>query len=182
MKKLITVVLLATLLNSCKATDTTITKYTIKQGEHKSVFSMDLCSNVLEYDVMFDESAMYDLKSVDQYDINKLFGFNSCNSLHHSNSARFGWTYVTGDSIEIYAYIYENSIRYFQKIYTVKIDDWNSYKLTDNYFAYVFEVNSFTYIYTKTQDCTTNYHYKLYPYFGGNQVAPHDITIYFREK
>lgn len=157
-----------------------ITTYTIPKGEHKSVYKMDLCPYYLENEIMFDNSAMYNLHSSDQYDVNKLFGFNSCNSLHHSNSARFGWCYISGDSIDIYSYVYENSVRYFQKIFTVKIGEWNNYKITDNYYAYVFQVNEYTYIHTKEQGCITNYHYMLYPYFGGNQTAPHDINIYFK--
>lgn len=182
MKKLMSIILLALFLNSCKTSDNSIIKYTIKKGANKSVFTMDLCSDVLKYDVLFNESAKYDLNSVDQYDINKLFGFNSCNSIqHHTNSARFGWRWLN-DSLEIHAYIYENEVRYFQKICSVQLNTWNSYSLEDNYFAYIFILNDNTYIFTKSQNCISNYHYALYPYFGGNQEAPHDITIYFKER
>lgn len=178
-KGIIFILFLLLFLCSCtKAQE--ITTYTIPKGEHKSVYKMDLCPYYLEHEIMFDNSAIYNLHNSDQYDVNKLFGFNSCNSLHHSNSARFGWCYISGDSIDIYSYVYENSVRYFQKIFTVKIGDWNNYKITDNYYAYVFQVNGYTYIHTKEQGCITNYHYMLYPYFGGNQTAPHDINIYFK--
>lgn len=169
------------LLTSCAKAGDTIT-YVIKKGDHYSFKQHNICANVLEYDVYFDNSAKYDLGNSNQLDVNKLFGFNACNSLHHTNSARFGWVYTSGDSIDIYYYIYDFDVRYYGKICTIKLNSWNTYLLQNNGVSYVFKVNDLIYIYEKQSECITSYNYMLYPYFGGDEVAPHDVTIVFKKK
>lgn len=169
------------LTSSCSKSQNVIETFTIKQGSHYSYHAHKIVGNALKYDVLFENSCAYDLGNVNQNDINKLFGFNAYNSLHHENSARFGWVYK--DSlIEIYAYIYENSTRYFEKIANVKLNKWNTFELQNTGTAYVFKVNESVYIYEKDLNCVTKYNYMLYPYFGGNEVAPHDITIQFKSE
>src|SRR5690606_41284654 len=50
-----------------------------------------------------------------QDDINKLYGFSDCTSLHHANSARFGWNWKDG-ALRIHAYCYVDSVRQYKEL------------------------------------------------------------------
>src|SRR5687767_9212183 len=110
MKRILCAVAALLFLNSCnKAIDNLIEKqltspqktgefilYTIKKGEHyagNNVYRPVELSE-LKFVVRFDSSAIYKTNSeVNQYDINKLYGFSDNNQDHHQFSARFGWSW-----------------------------------------------------------------------------------------
>lgn len=163
----------------CSKAQPVIETFTIKKGDHYSYHAHKVVGNTIKYDVLFEPSCAYNLGNANQYDVNKLFGFNACNSLHHENSARFGWVYLDG-IIEIYAYVYENGVRDIEQIATVNINEWNSFELINTGASYAFKVNNTLYIWDKENPCVTKYNYMLYPYFGGDEVAPHDIHIQFK--
>lgn len=165
--------------NGCSKAQPVIETFTIKKGDHYTFHANKVIGNNLKYEVLFESSCAYDLGNANQFDVNKLFGFNACNSLHHENSARFGWVYLDG-IIEIYAYVYENGVRDMEQIATVNIGEWNSFELINTGASYAFKVNNILYIWDKENTCVTKYNYMLYPYFGGDEVAPHDITIQLR--
>lgn len=174
-------IMLILISNGCSKSQPNIENFTISKGSHYTFHANKVIGNSLKYDILFSESCIYDLGNSNQYDINKLFGFNACNSLHHENSARFGWLYMDGQ-IEIYAYVYENSARYSEQIASVNINEWNTFELTNTGGSYVFKVNGILFIYDKENPCVSKYNYQLYPYFGGDEVAPHDITIQFKSE
>ncbi len=165
--------------------------YTIKKGEHKSRVHgsipgsrfRSLKSEFLRFTVRFDSSAVYNIGDADQADVNKLFGFSDCNSLHQSNSARFGWTYNRVDKVlDVSAYVYKDSQRIIKHISTVEIGKTYIFELRLDGNHYEFSINGATI--TRVQrgnTCETGLYYLLYPYFGGNQTAPHDIRIYIEE-
>jgi len=169
---------------------TTMSKiYTIPQAKHSSGFHFrpHLQQKFLQYNIKFDKSSIYQFHTEDQYDINKLFGLSY--GMHHTNSVRFGWrslgTYSS--KIEILAYCYVDGKRIVEgsnnlyiamidlnKFYTFRINvGENCYKLS--IFDNMFNVGSV--------EIPHNYlpfwGYHLYPYFGGNRNAPHDINIIF---
>jgi len=134
--------------------------FKIKKGNH-------YCSNwlyklthfitfkkTIMHTVMFDDSCRYDLN--ENYDqVNKLFGVSQYLN-PHITSYRIGWRYnELTDKIDLYDYIYYNSIRNIEYIRSVHI---NSYEI----------------IILKTD---IKFKYRLWPYFGGKEVAPHDIEI-----
>lgn len=180
-KKLWLILLLLLLFTSCSKTQNGVEIYTIKQGSHYTYHSHKIVGNNLKFDVLFESSCAYDLGNINQKDINKLFGFNACNSLHHEFSARFGWVY-NGEQIEIYAYVYDFGVRDFIQIAVVNLNEWNTFELTNTGTAYAFKVNHILFLYEKDSNCVTKYNYMLYPYFGGDEVAPHDITIQFKSE
>lgn len=155
-------------------------KYTIKKGGQYSNTPYQIVGNKLEYQIKFDKTAIYKIDSVNQYDINKLFGMSACNSLHHENSARFGWRYVNGQ-LEIHAYIYDMFTRSSQVIDTIKIGVYNKYSITNTGTEYIFTLNEKTYVHTKSNNCKSKFNIALWPYFGGNVKAPHTMYFYFKK-
>ena len=135
--------------------------------------------NKLEYNVTFDESCQYTLPEKDQADINKLFGF-SLGLDHHTHSARFGWAWHQ-DRLKLFAYLYIEGIRksFFITNLKINVEYKLSIEIIDfNYILKVREVGGNPLFRTSIR--TTRpfaIGYKLWPYFGGNNPAPHDIRI-----
>ncbi len=157
------------------------TIYTIKQGEHSSNAPVKLLSSSsVRFMATFDVSAIYETsKKENQADINKLYGMADCRSDHHSNSARFGWRWYNGN-LEIHAYTYLNKARQSKLVGTVDLNKAYTYEiqLDDNKYVFIFD--------GKTVELPRHCNgigegYQLYPYFGGDEVAPHDITIAIRD-
>ena len=166
----------------CKKTDDNgYTVYKIKKGEHRSVYSYNrLSENTYYLECIFDESAIY--TSIDpnnQYDINKLWGLSDCNKHHMKNSIRFGWRWLN-DSLEIHWFKHEESKFTHEKIACIDLNKkvFLSLNITED--EYQLSVNGKTG--STPRACSKDYNkYKLYPYFGGDEVAPHDITIKIKE-
>lgn len=168
------------------ATDNTpegFTEYIIKKGNHyankNDLKTVQL--NKLSFSVLFDSSCIYSTaKHSNEGDINKLYGFSDCNTQHHQNSARFGWLW-NGEALEIHAYCYNNSIRESKLLGTVAIGQAVDISISVQGSTYVFEMNGRRE--TMQRNCSTNVAdgYQLYPYFGGDEVAPHDIRILIKE-
>lgn len=130
----------------------------------------------LSFAAMFDSSCIY--KTVDpanQEDINKLYGFSDCGTHHLDNSARIGWRW-SNDSLRIFAFVHNDGNMLFTEITTAKIGKVIKCSIVCRDTSYVFTVNGKTV--SLPRHCSGNYtRYKLYPYFGGDEVAPHDIKI-----
>ncbi|HEX5651453.1 MAG TPA: hypothetical protein VFX58_00175 [Chitinophagaceae bacterium] len=160
---------------------TRYTTYTIQAGQHycdqntiKSVRTSEM-----KFMTKFDNSAIY--QTVDpgnQYDINKLWGFSEGFN-HQYNSARIGWSWNDG-ALRLYAYAYVNGVRHSQEISTVGIgtDISCSIKITGN--SYIFTVNGASVTLPRALSTSQASGYQLYPYFGGDETAPHLITILLR--
>lgn len=155
---------------------------TIKQGTHAPLRMPSIITKmkVIRYDVYFTDTCRYDLNNTDQEDINKLFGIGYLPH-HHSNSVRFGWNYSKhSDSIRIYAYWYRDALRYSKLLGDVKVGMWHTYIIMPSVKSHNLQVIG------RGIACTvpvpgSRYGYHLGPYFGGNQKAPHDMTIMMRK-
>ena len=189
-------ILFFTFFNSCSSTknlslntpgellkENGFLKYTIPKGKQKPspnpLVLFDAKS--LKFIVHFDSSAIYvnDIKK-DRRDINKLYGFSDNFSLHHRYSARFGWRWLN-DSLQLTAYCYNNGMRSFKEICNIQLNGFDtcSIKIYDN--EYLFSVNEKFISMPRSAHGKNAVGYKLFPYFGGNEVAPHDINIYIKE-
>ena len=163
---------------------TSLKKYKIKKGKHDAGFDFApfYGKTVSKYEVIFTSSCIYDLHDEDQYDINKLFGLSYL--YHHNNSARFGWR-STGDRIEISAYCYINGKRYFEDICLIETGRMYSMELRNTGDYYEFKVANSEGILNLClkikKPKTSKLGYKLFPYFGGNKTAPHDMKILMRK-
>lgn len=158
--------------------------FIVKKNHHYSdgflfkLFNLINVSNRLEYIVKFDSSCIYELNNEDQYDVNKLFGFSSGN--HKTNSARFGWNW-DGRHLHIYSYCYINKKRDISYICSVKLETEYKFIIIDRKTDYLFTIinleNNSVYQKTIKKLPTPLPGYQLWPYFGGNCKAPHDIKI-----
>lgn len=151
--------------------------FKIKKGNHYSGLYIDkINSNTINVDVLFDSTCIYDLKdSIQQQDVNKLIGFSSCGSLHHVNSARFGWRWFN-DRLEIFSYCCVNKVRKMEYITSVSINEWHNYQIIDHENKYEFILDRLS-SYVIKDSCKENSRYLLKPFFGGNLKAPQDINI-----
>lgn len=160
---------------SCDKKDDGYTIFKIKKGNHKSSSKLEFTDKKeFTFKVQFNESAIYDLNDPEnQWDVNKLIGISD-GALHQKNSARFGWRWVD-NNLEILAYTHYKGNFYFKKITNVEIG--KEYDcillLNDNY---TFICNDITITMPRDMNIKTNNYY-LWPYFGGNLVAPQDIKI-----
>jgi hypothetical protein len=155
------------------------TPYTIKKGQHFTDSNPYQPVDVteLKFAVQFDSSAIYQsILPENQYDINKLYGFADNNSQHQQFSARFGWRWSEG-ALRLFAYVYNDGTVTSQELGPVRIGIpiICSIKVTGN--VYLFSVDEREVRLPRTSTTSTGKGYQLYPYFGGDEVAPHDITI-----
>lgn len=178
---------------SCEVETTTTTKtdtpvpepasatYTIKKGGHTTQSPLKFVeTSAIRFEATFDSTAIYTtLLPGNQADINKLYGLSDCETDHHTNSARFGWRWYNG-RLEIHAYTYSNKKRNTAYITSVQPGQTNRYELMLGVKAYTFQVND-TKVTLPRHCSTAGSHYQLYPYFGGDETAPHDITIQIRD-
>lgn len=158
-------------------------KYTILKGAQYSDKSSYTASNYeqLSFAVKFDSSAVYQtINPSNQTDINKLFGFSDNKTQHHEYSARFGWRW-SDNALRLFGYIYNNGVMSFKELGVVEIGTQNNctIKVTKN--SYLFSLNGNETIMPRASTTTTAEGYKLYPYFGGDEVAPHTISIWIKE-
>lgn len=161
-------------------------RYIIKEGKHSSGIHIRPCINThnMERTVIFNSSASYMFGDENDFDINKLFGFSR--GMHKDNSARFGWRYnQEKKAIDIFAYVYRDGkliMEWDQDIHicTVKFNQRIEMRLSLYHGGYIFQVNDGSVKYSKIVyrgSILPLWGYYLYPYFGGNKTAPHDITI-----
>jgi hypothetical protein len=156
--------------------------YTIAEGQHscdKSTFVTE-DFDTLAFTAKFDSSAIYKTTIPNnQADINKLYGLSDCGSLHQVNSARFGWRWYH-DHLEIWAYTYNDSVRDYKLVGTVSFNEFNTYKIIFAEAKYIFLLNDKR-IEMPRHCSAIAKGYKLYPYFGGDETAPHTIKIWISD-
>lgn len=158
-------------------------RYTIIQGQQfcdKNVYT-PIDKAALNFIVKFDSSAVYEnLDTSNQRDINKLFGCSDNNAQHHLYSARFGWRW-NDKALHLFAYVYNGGVQTNKELTTVEIGkEVNcSIKIKGN--QYTFTVDGKTETMPRESTTATAIGYKLYPYFGGDEHAPHTISIWIKE-
>ena len=123
--------------------------------------------------------------------INKFYGYTDCDSLVHNNSARIGWEWYQNQLL-IYAYTYDDSSAHDgQLIGAVPLNTDVLYTISNNGDHYDFEYSykdnnckTVTAKISAPRGCTGTggvLRARLWPYFGGNATAPHDIKMYIDE-
>lgn len=171
------------LLWSCNETPTVDDEgyevFTIRAGQHSSITRNEaFTGSGINATVVFDESAIYTLEvTSDQADINKLLGFSDCTQHHQSESARIGWRWYE-DELQILAYAYLEGQLHFELMGSVPLDTEIDLMIRANGTSYDFSGTGLQSVsLARTSDCEPGENYWLWPYFGGDQVAPHDVTI-----
>jgi hypothetical protein len=171
--------MMAMVLLSCtkeKKKEDSYETFIIKKGSHHSdhPFEDAITDSVIEFYVIFDSTAIYSNGNEDDEDVNKLYGISDCGIMHHMNSARIGWRWHK-NSLQLFAYSYFNGKRSIEKIGDFSINQELKCSIHCLKNQYLFKVNDKTK--TAKRSCDIEEHYLLYPYFGGNNTAPHSIKI-----
>lgn len=135
----------------------------------------------MSFTVRFDSTAVYTTKeAANQEDINKLWGFADNNEQHHTYSARIGWRW-SGGALRLFAYVYNQGQRQTKEIATIAIGMPVFCRIAVAGNRYLFTVNE-TQVEMPRQAVTLRGKgYQLYPYFGGDEAAPHPINIWIKE-
>lgn len=155
--------------------------YRIRKNRHRSVFRIRTTNKTnFKLQVIFDETAYYKSKDpINQYDINKLWGISDCGEHHMNCSIRFGWRYVN-ENLELFWFKHEGGEFIFEKIKNIEINKPINLEIDiiDGFYVLTVDrVSKYT-----TRPCSGDYkRYKLYPYFGGDEKAPHSINIKIKE-
>ena len=168
--------LLNILIISCNKKDSDgYSIFTIKSGDHKSSSSLEYTNrNQFNFKVTFDSSCIYKTSDpINQWDVNKLIGVSD-GGLHQKNSARFGWRWVD-NKLELMAYTHYNGNFYFDKVTDLEIGkEYDCILIMADDYTFICNGQT-THIKRWRNDKSNNYY--LWPYFGGDETAPHDIKI-----
>ncbi|MBG9375885.1 hypothetical protein I5907_06545 [Panacibacter sp. DH6] len=134
----------------------------------------------MAFTAIFDSTCTYQTVSPgNQEDINKLYGFSDCGSHHLDNSARIGWRW-SDDSLRLFGFVHNDGVMVFREITTASIGSTVTCRINCLAETYYFEVNGKSV--SLPRHCSGKYsRYKLFPYFGGDETAPHDIKIIIQE-
>jgi hypothetical protein len=136
----------------------------------------------MTFTVKFDSTAIYQtVQPVNQYDINKLYGFSDNNADHHQYSARIGWRW-SDHALHLFAYVYNAGTVASKELATVLIGSEIKCSIQVAGSKYLFTVNGVTESMPRASTTPVGKGYQLFPYFGGNETAPHAIHIYIKEE
>ncbi len=167
------------LLKSTQETaPTNFTTHTISAGKHSSDKSTikQFSGNQLIVNVRFDSSAIYQSQLKDnQADINKIVGFSE-GANNHIHSARIGWNW-DNNALRLYAYAYVDGERLTSFLTTIAIGAVVKCSIQAVENNYIFTVNNHSLMLPRTVKSEVANGYWQYPYFGGDEVAPHNIYI-----
>jgi hypothetical protein len=163
--------------------------YPIKKGNHyasmsvlEKITGLRLKSGDYSVKFRFSSSCYWSTpRNPDDHDLNKLtgigFGLN-----HHNNSVRLAWVpdFEQSGVIKIFGYTYDNrqdaqkhQSAYITSVRTVQICSARIESLSGKYRITVEGVS----IEMENKSPDPNIGFRLYPYFGGNNTAPQDMTI-----
>ncbi|WP_018613092.1 hypothetical protein [Segetibacter koreensis] len=168
--------------NLSAAANNQLIEYKILKGQQycdKSTYKLVEYAS-LSFVVKFDSTAIY--KTTDpanQEDINKLFGFSDNNAQHQQYSARFGWRW-SNNALRLFGYTYNNSIRSSKELGSIDIGTENNCSIKVSESVYIFTLNGKSQTMPRESKTTKAEGYQLYPYFGGDEVAPHNISIWMK--
>ena len=182
--------------------------YTIGRGAHyaklngRPLVMKPFAGSELTYWCKLDKGAIYDHKSNDQYDWNKLPGFTPCTIHHQEDSCRIGWRWnLEKECIELCPYVYVNGQRLMldQHILEVQPEEWFGIKI--EFTDFVWEVKmvkakkgvespiskkdadrkTLVEVSIPAERCeTAPARLQLNFYFGGNLTAPHPVKMHMR--
>jgi hypothetical protein len=157
-------------------------KYTIQKGnnycDQNSLKAIE--TNEMKFTVRFDSTAIYQtVDPLNQDDINKLYGFSDNNMDHHQYSARFGWRWSEG-ALRLFAYVYNEGLWTEKELSVINIGQEVSCSISVAGTSYLFKVNGAITEMPRKASTEKGKGYQLYPYFGGDETAPHLVNIWVR--
>ncbi len=166
------------------ADNSQITNYIIPSGEHYCLNNSYLpySDSVMNFMVRFDSSAIYStVLPENQEDINKLMGFSDNRSGHHEFSARIGWRW-SNDALRLFGYVYNQGQPMSKEISTIPIGSFVNCSIKVSEGFYYFSAGDAEIRLPRAAKGLKAEGYLLYPYFGGDETAPHEILIQIIKK
>lgn len=155
-------------------------KFTIKKGRHRSVrrFKPVIVDEAMSFTVKFNYSAQYKtIDPVNQYDINKLWGFSEYLFSPHKDSARVGWNWRDG-KLYLRPYSYCNGrVQIDPPEVPIEIGKEIECLIILLEDQYVFYLDGQRISMPRTRRNPSIVGIQLYPYFGGSEKAPQTISI-----
>jgi len=187
-----------------------MTKYTVQKGDHAfKVIGLPILPSIrakvetIQWAVKFEESCAYSLPGVDQRDWNKGAGLSFDLLTNHTDAAMFGWRYnPLSGRIELTAYCHVNEKRevlprtkYAEKwgmdrevcleveIGMTAIIALHINQETKRY-DFGFKVNGSNVVWPVSVPFTHKKKWTriINPWFGGNNAAPHKMSLYMERK
>jgi hypothetical protein len=170
-------------------------QYTVPTGEHYSTDSNKIVvvSGIteLKFKFRFDSTAIYTTTDpINQDDNNKLYGFADGVSFttvytivpHHINSARIGWHWnVKKKALYVSAVYYNDSAQLFRDLQTVTIGKTYTAGIKILQGGYEYTINDKIDTVPRTCKFSSIVGYKLFPFFGGTEAAPHEVHVFVKE-
>ena len=168
--------------NRTSPTSEQFIEYTIQKGNqycdgnaYRAVETSEM-----KFAVKFDSTAIYETQSPEnQLDINKLYGFSDNNADHHQYSARFGWRW-SDKALRLFAYVYNAGSVTSKELTTINIGAEINCSIKVTSANYLFSVDGVTTPVPRMSTMEKAKGYQLYPYFGGDEMAPHQINIWIK--
>ena len=166
--------------------------YLIPQGKHSSnnrwprlyFFRRDKYFAVTR-SFRFTPTCFYRFGNENDYDVNKLFGFTTKLTSPMDTSFRFGWNNETGEkTVSIHAFWHIDNAMRSQYMGEVEIEKSYRFRITKGFAFVDFSVIDEDGNTILAHHCPYimkskfSFGYRLFPYFGGNEVAPHDILLF----
>ena len=179
-------VLILLLLVSCskEVDDLGFRVYTIPAGEHSSGSFLNHPDNSrISFQFILDESAYYQTEIPEnQHDVNKIYGMSDFGLRHQKYSIRLGWRYIDNE-LRLCWLRHEEGVHSSGTIKTIEPDVIYDATIDIKTFYYVIVIDNDTTLVRRRPEGNWGLirRYYLYPYFGGNEYAPHDITIKIKE-
>jgi hypothetical protein len=168
----------------CQTAEAIARIYRIRQGDHFAIGTFQVnewfIGKKLRFQAKFDPSNIYTLPPGDQADSNKLFGFSDCGRYAGNSSARIGWRWFR-NRLEITAVAhYEGNWHLYEILGVADLTTIHDFEieLSPDRAHYRFRFDHGPPVEMK-RDCDSEsmWGYVLYPYFGGNLTAPHDMEL-----
>lgn len=159
--------------------------YTIKAGDHYHKGYLGsfrpVVGKSMKFTLTFDSSCEYETNNpTNQWDINKAWGFRE--GISGRNSARIGWNWKE-EALWVYPYTHvDKMISIDPPGVQVKPGEPISCEITVSDFKYIFTINRNQIVVPRGSNESRFYGLQEYPYFGGDEVAPHNIKILIEPK
>ena len=182
MKKLLILLLLVSC--SKEVDDFGFRVYTIPAGEHSSGSFLNHPDNSrISFQFVLDNSAYYETEIPEnQYDVNKIYGMSDFGLRHQKYSIRLGWRYINNE-LQLCWLRHEEGRHSSATIRAIEPGVIYNATIDIKTFFYVIVIDNDTTMVRRRPEGNWGLvrRYYLYPYFGGNEYAPHDITIKIKE-
>lgn len=155
----------------------------IPQGWHRSMASWKpFTRGSSKFQFYFNDTARYISDDpANQEAINKLVGFADGTLNHHKNSFRVGWNYdPQNDRFRVYAYVYIDGTRLSTLLGYSKLYEDNAVIVKCEEGSYQVTFNNTIHVVPRSTKIKCKYKHMLWPYFGGEERAPHPIAVFLK--